>query len=293
MTSATVVLGSTGIRTSSLVLGCARLGSLLTPIGPRDSVALVEHAFELGIRHFDTASAYGQGDSERFIGRALRARRADACIATKAGQRLTFAQALLARCKGPLRLLVRQRSSVRSRVAERRRAGLQYCFEPDYLERSLEHSLRRLGTDYVDIFYLHSPPREVMARDDVLTRLDRVRARGKARALGISCDSLEQMVAAVRVDGISVVQGAWEADERCREALRIGAERGKVLLLRAGAAGALGAVPAPGSQRALAERIGAILALPGVGGAIVGTTQLRHLEQDAAAWRAALSPVVA
>jgi aryl-alcohol dehydrogenase-like predicted oxidoreductase len=64
----------------------------------------------LGIRHFDTASVYGQGESERLIGRAVRGCRGEVCIATKAGQRLTVAQAVAARFKTPLRWLAKHGS---------------------------------------------------------------------------------------------------------------------------------------------------------------------------------------
>jgi aryl-alcohol dehydrogenase-like predicted oxidoreductase len=102
MASETVILGQTGITTSSLALGCARLGSVMTPLGPRESLVLLQRALSLGIRHFDTASVYGQGESERLIGRAVRGCRGEVCIATKAGQRLTVAQAVAARFKIPL-----------------------------------------------------------------------------------------------------------------------------------------------------------------------------------------------
>ena len=63
------------IAPPTLVLGCSRLGSALTPLNRRESAALIDEAFALGVRHFDTASIYGQGDSERYLGQTLQGRR--------------------------------------------------------------------------------------------------------------------------------------------------------------------------------------------------------------------------
>jgi aryl-alcohol dehydrogenase-like predicted oxidoreductase len=284
--SETVVLGQTGITTSSLVLGCARLGSVLTPSGPRESIAFLQRALSLGIRHFDTASVYGQGESERLIGCAVQGRRGEVCIATKAGQRLTRAQAVAARFKTPLRLLAKHCFSVRAGVAKRRQAGLHCCFEPAFLERSLERSLMRLRTDYVDIFYLHGPPIDVLSRDDVLWCLHRIQRSGKARAFGVSCESADDAAASIRIEGLTIVQASLSPEHAPLDALGLAAQHGKAILLR------LGPPPTHAAPAAIGgffqQRLSAMLRLPAVAGVIVGTTQPRHLEQNVAAWRSAL-----
>jgi aryl-alcohol dehydrogenase-like predicted oxidoreductase len=274
-----------------LALGCARLGSVLTPLGPRESLALLQRALSLGIRHFDTASVYGQGDSERLIGRAVRGCRGEVCIATKAGQRLTVAQAIVAqaiaaRLKTPLRWLAKHCSSVRARVAKRRQAGLHSCFEPSFLQRSLEQSLIRLKTDYVDIFYLHGPSVDVLGRDDVLWCLHQIQKSGKARTLGVSLESVEEVAASIRMEGVPIVQAPLPAEQGHLEALALAAQRGKTLLLR------LGPPPAHAEpaevRRAFQQRFRTMLGLRGVAGVIGGTTQRGHLEQNVAAWQSAL-----
>jgi aryl-alcohol dehydrogenase-like predicted oxidoreductase len=286
MASETAILGETGITTSSFALGCARLGSVLTPLGPRESLALLQRALSLGIRHFDTASVYGQGDSERLIGRAVRGCRGEVCIATKAGQRLTVAQEIAARFKTPLRWLAKHRSSVRARVAKQRQAGLHSCFEPSFLQRSLEQSLIRLKTDYVDIFYLHGPSVDVLGRDDVLWCLHQIQKSGKARALGVSLESAEEVAASIRMEGVPIVQAPLPAEQGHPEALALAAQRGKTLLLR------LGPPPAHAEpaevRRAFQQRFRTMLGLRGAAGVIVGTTQRGHLEQNVAAWQSAL-----
>jgi aryl-alcohol dehydrogenase-like predicted oxidoreductase len=286
MASETAILGETGITTSSFALGCARLGSVLTPLGPRESLALLQRALSLGIRHFDTASVYGQGDSERLIGRAVGGCRSEVCIATKAGQQLTVAQAVVARFKTPLRWLAKHRSSVRARVAKQRQAGLHSCFEPKFLQRSLEQSLFRLKSDHVDIFYLHGPPVDVLGRDDVLWCLYQIQKSGKARALGVSCESPEEVAASIRIEGVTIVQAPVPTQEGHLEAFALAAQRGKAILLR------LGPPPAHADSsevgRTFQQRFRAMLRLRGVAAVIVGTTQRSHLEQNVAAWQSAL-----
>src|SRR5688572_5089803 len=288
MASESVVLGGTGIRTSSLGLGCARLGSVLTPMGHGEWLELLRRVLSLGIRHFDSASVSAQGNSEQLIGRAVQGCRSEVCVATKAGQRLTATQTFAARFKTPLRFLAKHCSSVRARVAKQRQAGLNSCFEPGFLQRSLEQSLMRLRTDYVDIFYLHGPSVEVLGRDDVLWCLHRMQASGKARALGVSCESAEQVATCIRLEGISIVQTPLPTQQEHVEAFAVAAQCGKAILVR------LGPPPAHiGSTgeitRTFQQRLCTMLDLRGVVGVIVGTTHLSHLEQDVAAWQSALT----
>jgi aryl-alcohol dehydrogenase-like predicted oxidoreductase len=281
-----LTLGKTGITTSALALGCARIGSALTPLSRRECVALIEEAFDLGIRHFDTASIYGQGDSERFLGEALNGRRSQVCISTKAGQRLTPKQALLAHFKGPIRLLAARRGIVRSRVAEQRSKGVPRCFEPDYIERSLDQSLKRLQVDHVDIFYLHSPHVVDLRNDALLERIARMREKGKFRAFGVSCDELAVAWAAADVESVEVVQFAFDNKVSSRELLNLLAERGKQAVLRGFASGA---ADAGRHEEVLTQRLRHSLGLPALGGLIVGTTNPVHLRENVAAWRKAIA----
>ncbi|CAL1240846.1 aldo/keto reductase [Candidatus Methylocalor cossyra] len=267
-------LGTTGIVTSPLALGCARLGSTLSPLSRKQSYRLLEEAVALGLRHFDTASIYGQGDSERYLGAALKAHRPELCLATKAGQRLSALQALAARFKGPIRLLSRYRAGVRQAVAERRAAGVNRCFAPGFLLRSLEGSLRRLGTDHVDIFYLHSPPAAALQADEVLLLGERLKQAGKIRCFGVSCDDLDTALLAARLPAVEIVQ--FEPDgSATSDAIFASLHRhGKLALVR-------GIVRrSGGTEEALGRAFHQVLAQPAVGGVIVGTTRLDHLRHN-------------
>lgn len=269
------------VHAPELVFGCARIGSTLSPLDAVQSIALLRRAYELGIRHFDTASCYGQGDSERLLGAALKPLRAEVCIASKAGQRLSAVQQLLLPFKQPLKRWARQRSGVRGAVAQRRARGLPKCFEPGYIERSIDASLARLRTDRLDIFYLHSPPPEALRDPEPLLRVvERARAAGKLLRLGVSCDEPATAEAALALRGVEVLQLEHDGSARCSAILERAAARGIAVYLR-GASRAADAVQALRAQ----------LALPGVAGVLMGTLQLAHLEDNVRAFESASTPL--
>ncbi|MFT3719907.1 aldo/keto reductase [Pseudorhodoferax sp.] len=270
----------------ALALGCARIGSALTPLGRHECVALLEAALALGVRHFDTASIYGQGDSERYLGEALHAHRAQVHLASKAGQRLTAKQAIVSQFKGPIRWLAARRGTVHRRVADQRAQGVPRCFEPDYVERSLAASLKRLKTDYLDVFYLHSPDASVLDDDRLMQRLLQLRARGMVRAIGVSCDEHDVAWKAARHDAVEVVQFAFDGGEPGRALLRALAERGKRGVLRGFLSAAAQGAAMPQS---LVAAFGQAFTLPAVEGVLVGTTRLEHLQENVQAYRRALA----
>jgi aryl-alcohol dehydrogenase-like predicted oxidoreductase len=279
-------LTGTDVSTSALALGCARLGSALTPLGRRECIALVEQAFQLGILHFDTASVYGQGDSERFIGEALAAHRADVCIASKAGQRLTGKQVLMSQFKTPIRWLAARRPNVRASVSAHRAQGVPRCFESDYLEHSLHDSFKRLGTDYLDLFYLHSPDLDVLSDDGLMTRMQGLRQRGLFRAFGVSCDEIDVAWAAAKHEAVQVVQFAFDHSEEHHALLEMLAINGKSAILR-GFVHASTEEKMPGTP--LSRSFAKTLHLPAVRGLIVGTTKIPHLKQNVAAFERAVN----
>lgn len=275
-----ITLGRTGITTSALALGCARIGSALTPMDRGESVALIQQAFALGVLHFDTASIYGQGDSERHVGQALQRHRAQVCLSSKAGQRLTTAQALMAGFKGPIRWMAARSGDVHRSLAGVRGKGLPRCFEPAYIEQSLCASLERLRTDHLDIFYLHSPDATVLADPALMERIERLRERGLFRAFGVSCDDDAVAWQAAGHDAVQVVQFGYDGGLRARALMRHLAQRGKVAVLR-------GFMARPLAAEALSQRFSQALQLPALGGLIVGTTRLQHLRDNVAAFERA------
>jgi aryl-alcohol dehydrogenase-like predicted oxidoreductase len=94
----------------------------------------------------------------------------------------------------------------RDRLPAAARGAIAQNFEPGYLSRALEASLRRLRTDHVDLFQLHSPPLEVVERGEWEATLEDLKRAGKIRYYGIACDSLDVALAALRFKGVSSLQ---------------------------------------------------------------------------------------
>jgi aryl-alcohol dehydrogenase-like predicted oxidoreductase len=143
-----------------LGFGCVGLGSA-SGVGWHHDVRLVEEAVDHGVSVFDTADAYGAGVSERVLGRALRRRRADVVIATKAGYRFrprSLGEQSMRRAAG--RVLQRVRAARQGAGGSSRSSGgyRDQDFSGPYLHQAVDASLRRLGTEYVDVLELHGPP---------------------------------------------------------------------------------------------------------------------------------------
>ncbi|GGD37723.1 oxidoreductase [Microbacterium faecale] len=147
-------LGSSGLVVSALGIGCNAFGRR---IDQDQTTAVVDAAFEHGVTFFDTADTYGQGDSETMLGAALRGRRDEVVVATKFGMDM-----------GDTYPGARENRASRG-----------------YIARAVEGSLSRLGTDWIDLYQLHTPDR-ITPIDETLEALtDLVRA-GKVRYIGCS-----------------------------------------------------------------------------------------------------------
>jgi aryl-alcohol dehydrogenase (NADP+) len=143
-------LGRSGLKVSSLCLGAMMFGSAT---GEEESGRIIASARDAGVNFIDTADAYGGGASEEIVGRALTADRDNWVIATKAGYP----------------------------VAPAASADLSR----KYIMRAVEHSLRRLGTDYIDLYYLHRDDADTPLEETVRTLADLIH-QGKIRYIGVS-----------------------------------------------------------------------------------------------------------
>lgn len=148
-------------------------------------------AVDLGIAVFDTADVYGNGASERVLGRALRGRRTDVVIGTKGGyvfrDRSRVEQSARRRVA---RAIAWQRARSAGGAAKHGpSSGGSYAnrdFTPARLREGIDASLRRLATDYLDVFQLHGPPEVV---DDVIAALEDERRAGKVLRFGVGAES--------------------------------------------------------------------------------------------------------
>ncbi|MDB5219089.1 MAG: iolS [Myxococcaceae bacterium] len=259
-------LGTTGLEVSALGFGAGPLGD--ARLSDADAEALVRTALDHGVTLFDTAPSYGT--SEERLGRALGARRREALLATKGGYGVPG-------------------------VAD---------WTGDVIRLGIDAALRRLGTDVIDVFLLHSCDEGTLRRDDILGELDRAKSAGKIRAAGYSGEnealaaavasrrfdvvecsvnpfdraSLDGAVAAAAAAGIGVLakrplaNAAWLfADAPEAQDVRIYWDRAKALAID----------PAPLAWPELALRFAAFAS--GVSAALVGTRSAAHLDDAVAA----------
>jgi aryl-alcohol dehydrogenase-like predicted oxidoreductase len=198
-------LGASGLDVSEFGLGCARIGGIFQA-GDTDFVGLLDVARGLGITFFDTSDMYSQGESERLIGRAFRGRRHEVVIATKAGYVLPRRRQFAGRIKPLLRPIIRRLGLKRGQLSAAVGGQPEQNFTPKYLRKALEGSLKRLRTDYADLFQLHSPPLEIVERGEWHDIMVRLKHEGKIRAYGVSCDSIDVGLAALRFAGLGSIQ---------------------------------------------------------------------------------------
>jgi hypothetical protein len=168
-----------------LGFGCASLMRL--PSRRRRQVLLAE-AFEQGIRHFDVARMYGLGAAEDELGRFARGKREEIAIATKFGIAPNGKVGRLARLQAPARALLARYPALRTRI--KRNEGTLHTprhYDAASACASLETSLRELGTDYVDVLFIHDPAALALPdMDEMVGMLESLREAGRIRAWGIS-----------------------------------------------------------------------------------------------------------
>ena len=156
-------LGSTDLRLSEVGFGLWTLSTEAWPTVPEnDAVNLLVAAFELGINYFDTADSDGEGYGETLLRNALEDQRHNIVISTKVG------------------------FDFYDRLAVREHGGLSPNFDPNYIRGATEESLRRLGTDYIDLLQLHYPFPDVIEDDPLFYTLDNLVEEGKIRYYGIA-----------------------------------------------------------------------------------------------------------
>lgn len=154
----------------------------------RDSLRAMRAAWERGVNFFDTARSYGFGEAESVLGRFLsEVSREQVVLATKFGIRAARSSVGRRLAKGAARHVLRAVPSVRAlvkgRIASQFSSGM---FDVGSLRASLDESLRSLGTDYVDVLYLHAAPLGALEAAELFAELRRLKAAGTVRAVGIS-----------------------------------------------------------------------------------------------------------
>jgi aryl-alcohol dehydrogenase-like predicted oxidoreductase len=252
MTDFLRALGDTGIQVSALGLGTVKIGrnqGVKYPGGfelpdDRQVIELLREARELGINLIDTAPAYGR--SEERLGQLLRPRR-DWVICAKAGEEF--------------------------------RGGVsRYDFRPEQIKRSVERSLRRLRTDYIDLLLIHSDgnDEDIIHRYGALDVLAELKEKGWIRATGMSTKTVAGGLACLeRADAAMVTYNL--ADDSQRPVIDHAAEKNKAILVKK--AFGSGHLCTSGEDPVYAG-LEKLLSTAGVTSVIAGTLNPQHLRQN-------------
>jgi len=190
-------LGKNGPLVPALGLGCMGMSDFYGPRDEAESLATLEHALARGVNHWDTADMYGYGDNELLLAKILKTRRREVFLATKFG-------------------FIRDRADPHKRIVSGR---------ADYVRAACEASLKRLGTDVIDLYYAHRIDATIPIEETVGAMADLVKA-GKVRHLGL-CEagptSLRRASAVHPIAALQSEYSLWSRDvegkvlDTCRE----------------------------------------------------------------------------
>lgn len=168
-------MGNSELMASVLGLGCMGMSEWYGPTNDEESLATIHLAFDKGLNFFDTADVYGNGHNETLLGKALKKIRHDVIVATKFG-------------------FLPNETGLNGR--------------PEYVVKACDASLQRLGTDYIDLYYLHRIDPEVPLTETVGAMADLV-SEGKVRYLGLSEVSAASLQKACLTHPITALQSEY------------------------------------------------------------------------------------
>jgi aryl-alcohol dehydrogenase-like predicted oxidoreductase len=169
------ILGKTGFEVSEISLGTWQVGGRWgSEFDHGLAGSIIREAIDNGVNFIDTADVYSDGESEKAVGRAVKESGADVRVATKCGRQIS--------------------------------PHVNKGYTPAVLRGYVEDSLKRIGTDCLDLIQLHCPPTEVYYRPEIFGEFERLKEEGKILNLGVSVEKVEEAIKAIEFDNVTTVQ---------------------------------------------------------------------------------------
>ncbi|MGW8315214.1 MAG: aldo/keto reductase [Bacteroidales bacterium] len=168
-------LGKTGFSISEIGLGTWQVGGRWgSHFNEQNAETIVNQAIDEGINFIDTADVYGDGLSEKTVGKVVRSRSERVYVATKCGRRLS--------------------------------PHNNKTYTPEALRRFVEDSLSNSGLESLDLIQLHCPPEEVYDRPEIFGLFDRLKEEGKILNMGVSVEKVEEALKAIAYPNVTTIQ---------------------------------------------------------------------------------------
>ena len=168
-------LGKTGLKISAISLGTWQVGGKWgDAFSHTNAEAILNKAIDSGINFIDTADVYGNGESEKAVGRIVKQRKEKIYVATKCGRQLN--------------------------------PHTSEAYQVDVLRKFVEDSLTNMGLETLDLIQLHCPPTQVFYRPEIFTLFDKLKQEGKIQNMGVSVEKVEEALKAIEYDNVTTVQ---------------------------------------------------------------------------------------
>ena len=163
-----------GWRVSEIGLGCWAIGSEWGDVSKEDATEVLKTSLDKGINFFDTADVYGDGRSEKFIGKLLKSTSEKIYVATKSGRRLD--------------------------------PHNSEGYNPENIERFIDRSLKNLGVECIDLLQLHCPPSDICSKKETFEMMDDIVKKGKISYYGVSVEKVSEAMDAIQFSNVKSIQ---------------------------------------------------------------------------------------
>ena len=198
-----VFMKSIGETTSRIGFGCASLGSR---IGSREGINALERAYTAGVTWYDVAPSYGDGMAESIVGEFGFDKRDRVHICTKVGMAPPRTPAVMRALKPLTRIAIAGVPTLKQYAVKVRPVPYKVSLTAQSIQLSVENSLRRLRTDYIDVLALHRPSLDELIREDIIRAIESLIQNGKARAVSVAGDVEAGLAALCRDLPYKIVQ---------------------------------------------------------------------------------------